>query len=116
MLRHEIIPIDTRTRYELYLFLQKRTRGGGGVVRLRDGGGITILQGNMLRGQQIGVTSANNLVLSISVVATGKPLLQSRTGVSTRRGRCDEWYRPLIHHSVESGTATELQLAGTVHQ
>ena len=50
VVRHENIPIDTRTRYELYL-LQKRTRGGGrGLVRLRDGGGITILQGNMLRG------------------------------------------------------------------
>ena len=100
-----------------YICCRSALAGGGrGLVRLRDGGGITILQGNMLRGQQIGVTSANNLVLSISVVATGKPLLQSRTGVSTRRGRCDEWYRPLIHHSVESGTATELQLAGTVHQ
>ena len=51
VLWQKIIPIDTRTRYELYL-LQKRTRGGGGpgLVRLRDGGGITILQGNMLRG------------------------------------------------------------------
>ena len=29
VVRHENIPIDTRTRYELYL-LQKRTRGGGG--------------------------------------------------------------------------------------
>jgi len=30
VLWQKIIPIDTRTRYELYLFLQKRTRGGWG--------------------------------------------------------------------------------------
>ena len=35
--------------------------------------------------------SANIVVPSISIVAAGKPLLQSTSGVSTRGGRCDAY-------------------------